>query len=91
MKHARKKAAVKVSARRVRLAPPRHWKVGDVAKLRFGLSLMRALVIEDRGVFGGSQIVRVEVKSSWPGFEPEQFEIGASYLIPLKSPRRRSA
>ena len=67
MKQARKKLAVKVSARRVRLTPPRHWKVGDVAKMR------------------------VEVTPSWPGSEPDQFEIGARFLIPLKSPRRRSA
>jgi hypothetical protein len=57
--------------------------------VRFGLDLMRALIVEDRGPLGrnGSQIVRVEVKARWPGSEPEQFEVAAEHLIAVK-PRR---
>ncbi len=55
--------------------------IGTTVGVRYGGSIVRAVLIEDRGVLGSDHIVRVHV-GDWDDPEAPEFEVSVGELVP---------
>ncbi len=82
IKEAKRKSAKRIVRRR-------RIRVGDRVTFMIGPQRWRALVIEDRGRFGGTRILRIRTLSRSPGAE-SSFEIPENEVSLIGSSSRKN-